>query len=196
MILASRSPRRVELMRDAGYTFHVIPADIDETPLPREEPLSLVERLARTKAMSVATSAASGREIVLAADTVVIADGVALGKPKDEADARRMLARLSDRMHQVATGVCIALGANATGSEPALVSQEFTVVTDVVYYPLDQTEIDEYIASGEPFDKAGAYGIQGIGGRMLVKSISGDFYNVMGLPIAAVARHLKRLCDA
>lgn len=199
MILASQSPRRIELMRKAGYDVHVIPADIDETPLPAEEPTALVERLARAKAEAVAQTAAAPGEIVLAADTIVALDGATLGKPADAADAHAMLRRLSGRTHQVATGVCVARGA-ATEAAPETASEiapeviaSFVEVTDVTFYELTNEEIDRYVASGEPLDKAGAYGIQGVGGRLLVKKIDGDFYNVVGLPIARVVRILNSM---
>lgn len=149
MILASQSPRRIELMREAGYNIRVIPADIDETPFDGEAPLTLVERLARAKAAAVAAEYAEPNELTVAADTIVTFDGKILGKPATEGEARTMLRELSGRTHQVATGVCIV--------------------------------------------KAGAYGIQGTGGRMLVHDISGDFYNVVGLPIARVARAIQKL---
>lgn len=191
MILASQSPRRVELVREAGLDARVIPADIDESALPQEDPFHLVERLARAKAAAVAAAHAEAGELVLAADTIVAADGRLLGKPRDEEEARAMLHELSGRTHQVATGVCLHRRAAAPNGEDAV--ESFVEVTDVAFYPLSDEEIDAYAASGEPMDKAGAYGIQGAGGRMLVRSIHGDFYNVMGLPIAAVMRRLRRV---
>ncbi len=185
MILASQSPRRIELMQEAGFTFRVLPADIDETPRDGESPTDLVRRLSRTKARSVADAHAEPGETVVAADTVVSIDGELLGKPADDADAHRMLRELSGRTHQVATGVCIMAAGRPQDAE------SFVEVTDVTFYPLTDEEIDAYIASGEPRDKAGAYGIQGVGGRMLVRRIDGDFYNVVGLPIARVARALR-----
>ena len=186
MILASQSPRRIELMREAGFDVAVIPADIDETALPDEAPFALVERLARAKGAAVAASHGTPGEIVVAADTIVALDGEILGKPHDETDAHRMLRELSGRTHQVATGVCIA----HVGEDPAN-ARSFVDVTDVTFYELTDAEIDAYVASGEPMDKAGAYGIQGARGRMLVRSIDGDFYNVVGLPIARLARTLN-----
>lgn len=186
MILASQSPRRIELMREAGYRVSVEPADIDETPHPGEHPLALVERLARAKAAAVAMHAAAD-EPVIAADTIVTIGGDILGKPHDAADAHRMLRLLSGRTHQVATGVCIACGGKP--NDPAV--ESFVTVTDVSFYPLSDEEIDRYVATGEPMDKAGAYGIQGAGGRMLVRGIRGDYYNVVGLPIAELSRHLS-----
>ena len=183
MILASQSPRRIELMREAGFDTRVIPANIDETALPDEGPFDLVERLARTKAAAVAKEHAKEGEPVVAADTIVALDGELLGKPADEADARRMLHALSGKTHQVATGVCIVRDGSA---------ESFVDITDVTFYELTHDEIDAYVATGEPMDKAGAYGIQGRHGRMLVEKIDGDFYNVVGLPIAKVVRALSR----
>ena len=190
MILASQSPRRIELMDEAGFTCRVIPADIDETPHEGEQPLDLVGRLAKDKALCVASEHAHAGEIVVAADTIVTIDGVLLGKPADAQDAKRMLRLLSGRTHQVATGVCVAR-ANAAGDAAEPVLQNFVEVTDVTFYALDEDTIEEYAQSGEPLDKAGAYGIQGKGGRMLVEKIDGDFYNVVGLPIARVARTIR-----
>ncbi len=184
MILASQSPRRVELMSEAGYSCRVVPADIDESPLSRETPSQMVERLARAKAEFVANTAAEPDEVVLAADTIVAADGKKLGKPADENDARSMLAALSGRTHQVATGVCLVKGGDV---------RSFVETTEVEFFELEQAETDAYVKTGEPLDKAGAYGIQGAGGRLLVRGIRGDYYNVVGLPIARVVRELKKL---
>ena len=188
MILASQSPRRIELMREAGYDIRVIPADIDETPFDGEAPLTLVERLARAKAAAVAAEHAEPNELTVAADTIVTFDGKILGKPATEDEARTMLRELSGRTHQVATGVCIV-----KAGDTAAQSLSFVDVTDVTFYELTEEQIERYVASGEPMDKAGAYGIQGTGGRMLVHDISGDFYNVVGLPIARVARAIQKL---
>lgn len=195
MILASQSPRRIELLHEADLEFRVIPADVNEEPLPHEDPFFLVERLACMKAATVLAAHAEPSEIVLAADTIVTIDGEVLGKPSDATDARAMLRRLSGRTHTVATGVCIA---RCDEREPRRLSDDelpisFVAKTDVTFYKLSDEEIDAYIDSGEPMDKAGAYGIQGTGGRMLVKGIKGDFYNVVGLPIAEVIRKLKAL---
>lgn len=186
MILASQSPRRIELMREAGYDPRIIPADIDETPREGETPFELVERLAVSKARAVAVAQARPGETVVAADTIVAIDGELLGKPADEGDARAMLEHLSGRTHQVATGVCLVR--NDGGRR---VERSFVEITDVEFYPLSDERIAAYVASGEPMDKAGAYGIQGVGGRMLVRRIDGDFYNVVGLPIARVAREIE-----
>ena len=181
MILASQSPRRIELMREAGYDVRIIPADIDESPRPVEGPCELLELLARDKALNLDEHHDLHGDPVVAADTIVALDGRLLGKPADEEDAARMLRALSGRTHQVATGVCIM-----KDGLPA----SFVDVTDVTFYDLADEQIEAYVASGEPMDKAGAYGIQGTGGRMLVRKIDGDFYNVMGLPIARVVRSL------
>lgn len=170
-------------MREAGFDTRVIPANIDETALPDEGPFDLVERLARAKAAAVAKEHAEEGEPVVAADTIVALGGELLGKPTDETDARRMLHALSGKTHQVATGVCIVRDGSA---------ESFVDITDVTFYELSYDEIDAYVATGEPMDKAGAYGIQGQHGRMLVEKIDGDFYNVVGLPIAKVVRALSR----
>ena len=190
MILASQSPRRIELMREAGYDIRIIPADIDETPFDGEAPLTLVERLARAKAAAVAAEHAEPNELTVAADTIVTFDGKILGKPATENEACTMLRELSGRTHQV--GVCIVKAGDATAPHSAE-SLSFVDVTDVTFYELTDEQIEHYVASGEPMDKAGAYGIQGTGGRMLVHDISGDFYNVVGLPIARVARAIQKL---
>lgn len=168
MILASQSPRRIELMREAGYDIRVIPADIDETPFDDEAPLTLVERLARAKAAAVAAEHADPSELTIAADTIVTFDGKILGKPANEDEARTMLHELSGRTHQVATGVCIVRAGDVTAPHAAE-SLSFVDVTDVTFYELTDEQIERYVASGEPMDKAGAYGIQGVGGRMLVQ---------------------------
>ncbi|OUP08630.1 Maf family protein [Collinsella sp. An2] len=200
MILASQSPRRVELMREAGYDFQTIPADIDETALPDEGPAELVGRLSRLKAHAVASAHAQPGELVVAADTVVAIDGAILGKPLDANDACHMLRRLSGRTHQVMTGAYVmrcepeyAAQETDSSDEADGTSIGFVEVTDVTFYPLSDDEIERYVASGEPLDKAGSYGIQGTGGRMLVRKIDGDFYNVVGLPIARVARAIDQL---
>lgn len=169
-------------MGEAGFEIRVIPADIDESVLPGEGPFELVERLARAKAQAVARQHAELDEPVIAADTIVALDGELLGKPAGKADACRMLHSLSGKTHQVATGVCIARGDSVNS---------FVDITDVTFYELTDAEIDAYVETGEPMDKAGAYGIQGQHGRMLVEKIDGDFYNVVGLPIAKVIRRLR-----
>ncbi len=183
LVLASRSPRRRELLTCAGIPFLVRPADVDESWLEGEAPTAHVERLARQKARAVS---ATPDEIVLGADTVVVLDGAILGKPADEADAVRMLRRLSGREHQVLTGVCLKRG------PVELVASETTTVR---FSTLREEEIEAYVASGEPMDKAGAYAIQGLASKF-VERIEGCYFNVVGLPVARVYRMLKSLTRA
>lgn len=184
MILASASPRRKQILEEAGYSIEIAPQDVDETPLSGETPPELVERLARMKADAARAAAPSADETIVAADTIVWNEaGAVLGKPRDAADARRMLEELSGRTHFVSTGVALVKG-EATRS--------FVETTEVEFFELSESEIEDYVASGEPADKAGAYGIQGLG-RMLVKGIRGDYYNVVGLPVARLVRELREL---
>jgi septum formation protein len=180
LVLASASPRRQELLRSAGITFEVQPAHIPEDPLPGEAAKDCAERLAREKALAVAGQ--RPHDIVLGADTVVVVDGQLLGKPSDAADAARMLRMLSGREHQVVTGVCLVV------SGKPLVDSETTLVT---VSEITDKEIADYIASGEPMDKAGAYAIQGIASRW-IPGIEGDYSNVVGLPVAAVFGMLRQ----
>ena len=190
LVLASGSPRRIELLTEAGFTPLVAPQDVDEAALEGEAPEHLVERLARLKATSALTnSPACAGDVVIAADTIVTLNGELLGKPADETDACRMLAELSGNKHQVKTGVCIAL-AGETPEDAKLVS--FVDSSDVEFYELTAEEISAYVATAEPMDKAGAYGIQGLG-RALVKSINGDYFNIVGLPVARLLRELAAL---
>lgn len=178
IILASASPRRQELLKYIVPEFEVKPADIDET-LPEDVPAEMAaEYLAVQKARHTAEQYPEC--VVIGSDTVVIVDGVILGKPQDEADAERMLKMLSGKTHKVVTGVCIAHGER---------TDSFSCETRVTFYPLTDEEIRDYTATGEPMDKAGAYGIQGYG-SVLVRGIEGDFFNVMGLPVAALKRRL------
>lgn len=184
LILASASPRRREILAKAGYPCIVRPADIEESLDPALPAGAAVESLARQKADCAARAARPG-ELILAADTIVVRGGEILGKPRDQAEAFSMLRSLSGRSHAVYTGVCIARPGEAAGREV------FSCVTTVWFYPLSDTEIRRYIATGEPMDKAGAYGIQGLG-CLLVERIEGDYFNVMGLPIAETARRLSQ----
>jgi len=179
LILASASPRRQKLLRNAGITFRVLPTGLSEIPLAGETPRACVERLARQKALAV--SHAHPGEWVLGADTIVVVDGEILGKPVDEADAARMLRLLSGRTHEVTTGVCLA------GKAIEDVRAETTRVTMIA---LREDDIRDYIASGEPMDKAGAYAIQGRASRWIPR-IEGDHANVVGLPVALVYRMLR-----
>ena len=182
LILASASPRRRELLAQAGFTFDVITADIPELRKPGEEPIRFVTRLAREKAEAVAGRHSSPPDsIVLGADTIVLVDDEVLGKPNDAADAARMLRLLSGRTHQVITGVCLLRGRER---------QHAAEVTFVRFNTLSGQEIGDYIATGEPLDKAGAYAIQGRAGRW-VPRIHGCYFNVVGLPLALVSSMIE-----
>ncbi|MGB9234443.1 MAG: Maf family protein [Terriglobales bacterium] len=179
LVLASASPRRQELLRNAGISFVVQPAHIAEDPLPGEEAKDCAERLAREKALVVARLRPDAA--VLGADTVVVIDDQILGKPLDAADAARMLRLLSARTHRVITGVClVADGRSSMGSE----------TTSVTMSEISGKEIGDYVKTGEPMDKAGAYAIQGIASRWIPR-IEGDYSNVVGLPVALVYRMLR-----
>jgi septum formation protein len=183
LVLASASPRRSELLTQAGFTFAVHPAHIAEDLQPGEEPVAYVTRLAREKAEHIyrqLVPTMGPRLVVLGADTTVTLDNHILGKPEDATDAARMLALLSGRDHQVITGVAVVT------AEGASVAAE---VTRVWFDSPTEAEIASYIASGEPMDKAGAYGIQGRAARWIPR-VEGCYFNVMGLPIARVARML------
>lgn len=186
LVLASASPRRQELLRNAAIPFTVQPADIDETPLANETPRACAERLAREKALAV--SRLRPEDFVLGADTIVVVDDAMLGKPRDANDAARMLHLLSGRRHTVITGVCLlsprVAGETATGHD---VGSETTLVT---MRELSNDEITAYVATGEPMDKAGGYAIQGIASRWIPR-IEGDYCNVMGLPVALVYAILR-----
>lgn len=179
IILASASPRRSELMTLAGFRFDVICADIDEIVPEKALPQEVVMSLALQKAQAVAKD--HRKSAVVGSDTVVALDGKILGKPHSEKEAAEMLRSLSGRIHKVFTGVAIVCGEKVTS---------FFEETEVEFYPLTDQEILDYVATGEPMDKAGAYGIQGRG-AVLVKRINGDYFNVMGLPISKVYRELK-----
>jgi septum formation protein len=173
LVLASQSPRRSEVLRQAGIPFTVRVAAVDETPLAGEQPEDYVVRLAELKALAVS---AGPDETVLGADTTVVIDGEMLGKPADAADARRMLARLSGRQHQVITGICLKRGWEVVRDCAA---------TRVWFARMSAREIEEYVSSGEPMDKAGAYAIQGLAAKF-VEKIDGCYFNVVGLPMALV----------
>ena len=179
IILASASPRRSELMTLAGFRFDVICADIDEIVPEKALPQEVVMSLALQKAQAVAKD--HRKSAVVGSDTVGALDGKILGKPRSEKEAAEMLRSLSGRIHKVFTGVAIVCGDKVTS---------FFDETEVEFYPLTDQEILDYVATGEPMDKAGAYGIQGRG-AVLVKRINGDYFNVMGLPISKVYRELK-----
>lgn len=177
LILASNSPRRRELLRYITEDFTVKSAAVDETLPAGITPAEAVLYLSAVKAAPFANEG----DTVIGADTVVAIDGTILGKPRDEADSRRMLRLLSGREHSVFTGVTILRGGE---------KDSFYVQTRVKFFPLSEEEIERYIRTGEPADKAGAYGIQGYG-SLLVEEIHGDYFNVVGLPVSALNRHLS-----
>lgn len=179
LILASASPRRSELLRKARIVFRVEPAHVPELRAEHEEPKAYTQRLARDKARTIA--AKYPNDFVLGADTIVVADAHVLEKPPDEADAARMIRILAGRTHEVTTGVCLC------GPNLEVVETETTRVTVA---EMSADEIADYIHTGEPMDKAGAYGIQGMFSRW-VTGIEGDYFNVVGLPIARVYRMLR-----
>ena len=180
LVLASQSPRRSEILRQAGIPFTVRASPVDETPLPGEPPVDYVMRLAAQKAQAV--SAAPG-EWVLAADTTVVVGAEMLGKPVDADDARGMLRLLSGRRHEVITGICLRRGWESLCDH---------ATTAVWFCQMSDREIEDYAASGEPMDKAGAYAIQGLASKF-IERIEGCYFNVVGLPVALVYRHLKTL---
>lgn len=183
IVLASASPRRSELLESAGISFTVVSGDIDETPLPGEEPVAHVLRLAEGKAREV-SSRAVGR-FFIGADTIVLCNNEIMGKPSDNADAARMLRAISGRVHQVITGFTVL--DHHTGRTVSRV-----VSTDVAFKPLDDDEISAYVATGCPLDKAGAYAIQG-GAAYMVARIDGSYTNVVGLPLCEVVEVLREM---
>ncbi len=184
LILASASPRRKELLAKIGLPFDIIPAKGEET-ITKESPAEVVIELSQQKALEIAEQQTE-ECIIIGADTIVAKGQTIMGKPKDEEDAYRMLASISDDRHQVYTGVTMIRTGNAAKSIT------FAEKTDVYLYPMSEAEIKAYIASGDPMDKAGAYGIQG-DFAIYVKGIQGDYYNVVGLPIGRVYQELKKL---
>lgn len=206
LILASASPRRQELLRNAGISFAVEPANIDETPVSGESPRQCAERLAREKALTVWRG--RPHDLVLGADTIVVVGDTMLGKPVDADDAARMLKMLSGRTHQVITGVCLVslAAAHPDGKSPLLANsarsgepsgsaspqsvRTASETTLVTFEQLSEKDIRDYVATGEPMDKAGAYAIQGIASRWIPR-LEGDYSNVVGLPVALVYRMLR-----
>lgn len=183
VVLASRSPRRLDLLAQLGVAPEVVPADIDESPHAGESPVDMVRRLAMSKARAVAERLGDERTgVVLAADTTVDLDGENFGQPVDEADAARMLRRLSGRTHRVHTAVAVV--------RPGSDAPEVEVVTSLVtFQPLNDHVVEWYVGTGEPIGKAGAYAVQGLGGT-LVASVKGSWSNVVGLPLTETARLL------
>ena len=184
LVLASSSPRRAELLRAAGFNFEVAAVDVDERAHDGESPQDYVERLAQAKAAATAVHAPEA--VVLGADTTVVIGGQMLGKPADHADARRMLSLLSGRTHEVLTGLCVRAD---------LQNLVHVETSRVRIAPLDEAEIEWYVQTGEPMDKAGGYAVQGLASRF-IQGIEGSYSNVVGLPVANVYNLLKRLgCD-
>jgi septum formation protein len=179
LVLASQSPRRAEILRLAGIPFTVRSVPVDETARDGEKPEAYVCRLAEQKALAIPLQ--SG-EVILGADTTVVIDGQMLGKPADAAEARHMLEALSGRRHEVLTGICLRW-------QLELIRD--WAVTQVWFAEMSAQEIEEYVASGEPMDKAGAYAIQGLASKFIEK-IDGCYFNVVGLPVALVYKHLRK----
>jgi len=185
LILASNSPRRSELLRNAGFDFEVIPSGIEEgMPKPGEAPEAYARRVAREKALHVAARVPAGT-LVLGADTVVVAGGMVLGKPGAPGEATRMLHMLSGQTHQVTTAICVVRAPDGV----EVLKDETTFVT---MRELDDQEIRDYVGSREPFDKAGGYAIQGLASRFVIR-ISGCYFNVVGLPVPLLCEVLKGL---
>lgn len=184
LILASASPRRAQILRDAGISFLVLSSAVDETPYPNETPGQLVQRLADAKAELVAARAV-GPALLIAADTTVVLDGQILGKPRSTDDARRMLELFSGRTHSVVTGVTVI-------RLPEMERRQFVETTQVSFATLAPDEISRYLSTDEPYDKAGAYAIQGYAGRYIPR-IEGCYFNVVGLPLARLVNALREL---
>jgi len=185
LVLASGSPRRSEILRAVGWPFEASPADVDETLREGESPVAYVERLARAKAETVARSRLFG--LVLGADTTVVVDGQVVGKPTDEEDARRMLRLLSERWHEVLTGVALV----RAESGRVLVAHERTRVR---FAATSEEEIDWHVRTGDVLDKAGAYAVQGRA-ALFIRGIEGDYWNVVGLPVRLVYELARRMRD-
>lgn len=184
LILASASTRRAEILHDAGFSFAVMSSAVDETLVPGESPQGLVQRLADAKA-DLVSARAVGPAIVVAADTEVVLDGWVLGKPRTSEDARKMLLKLSGRTHSVVTGVTLI-------RLPDAERRSFVETTQVHFAAIPEEEITRYLATGEPFDKAGSYAIQGRAGRY-VPRIEGCYFNIVGLPLARLCQALLEL---
>ncbi len=184
LILASASARRAEILHDAGLSFVVLSSAVDETSIPGETPHQLVQRLADAKA-DLVSARAVGPAIIIAADTEVVLDGHVLGKPRTSEDARNMLVKLSGRRHSVITGVTLI-------RLPDAERRSFVETTHVQFSAIPEEEIRRYLATGEPFDKAGSYAIQGRAGRY-VPRIEGCYFNIVGLPLARLCQSLVEL---
>lgn len=203
IVLASGSPRRKELLEREGVEFTVRVSEVDESLEPdllrqqEEAAKKLAERKARAVLEEMLNEAYVGTAMVVGADTMVVVDGAIYGKPEDEADARRILGELSGRAHQVITGVSVWLaGAPANEEDISIAFRSFAETSHVVFKELDDELIERYIATGEPMDKAGAYGVQGKGGEMLVERVAGDFDNVVGLPVKRLIAEFQEFFEA
>lgn len=186
IILASKSPRRREILKQMGLCFDIVPA-VEEEQTGETDPALAVEELSKQKALEVIRKIPDEEALVIGADTVVALDGLILGKPKDQGQARQMLKSLRGRSHSVFTGVTL-IRREAGGREDMVV---FSERTDVEFYPMEDAEIENYISTGEPMDKAGAYGIQGKA-FVYIRGIQGDYYNVVGLPAARIYQEMKK----
>jgi septum formation protein len=184
LILASASARRAQILRDAGISFSVLSSAVDETPYPNETPQQMVQRLADAKA-DLAAARSVGPAVLVAADTTVVLDGQILGKPRSTDDARRMLELFSDRTHSVVTGVTVL-------RLPDMERRQFVETTMVTFAPLTPEQISHYLSTDEPYDKAGAYAIQGYAGRYVAR-IDGCYFNVVGLPLSRLVSTLQEL---
>ena len=196
-MLASKSPRRAEILRAVGWEFEAIAADVDETRYASEDAVSYVKRLARTKAETVAKKTSAG--LVLGADTVVVIGKEILGQPRDDQDARRMLQLLNGQWHEVLTGVALVRAGQAPGSaarQPRWEPRSQVVVdhetTRVRFCEMSTDEIDWYVSTGEPRGKAGAYAIQGRG-ALFIEGLQGDYFNVVGLPVRLVYELFRKI---
>lgn len=203
IVLASGSPRRKELLEREGVEFTVRVSEVDESLEPDllRQPEEAAKKLAERKACAVLeemlNEAYVGTAMVVGADTMVVVDGAIYGKPEDEAEARRILGELSGRAHQVITGVSVWLaGAPANEEDISIAFRSFAETSHVVFKELDDELIERYIATGEPMDKAGAYGVQGKGGEMLVERVAGDFDNVVGLPVKRLIAEFQEFFEA
>lgn len=203
IVLASGSPRRKELLEREGVEFTVRVSEVDESlepdllRQPEEAAKKLAERKVRAVLEEMLNEAYVGTAMVVGADTMVVVDGAIYGKPEDEADARRILGELSGRAHQVITGVSVWLaGAPANEEDISIAFRSFAETSHVVFKELDDELIERYIATGEPMDKAGAYGVQGKGGEMLVERVAGDFDNVVGLPVKRLIAEFQEFFEA
>jgi septum formation protein len=182
LLLASASPRRREILENLGFEFEVLPSDVDESEVPWDDPVSSAKLLAEIKGIDAQKS--RPRKTIIAADTIVLCEGGAMGKPEGQDDAREMLDKLSGRMHEVVTGVALIAPPNRR-----LIEAEST---KVFFRELEPREIERYISTREPFDKAGAYAIQGFASAFIDR-IEGDYFNVVGLPVARLFRMFRRL---